>query len=52
MVRINNHLKDLTNNISALGTGINIFIPCGTFLDMLISRIIFVIRDICHADQE
>jgi len=25
---------------------------CGTFLDILTSRIIYVIRDICHADQE
>jgi len=25
---------------------------CGTFLDILTSRIIFVIRKICHADQE
>ena len=25
---------------------------CGTFLDILTSRTIYVIRDICHADQE
>jgi hypothetical protein len=25
---------------------------CGTFLDILTSRIISVIREICHADQE
>ena len=25
---------------------------CGTLFDMLTSRIISVIRDICHADQE
>ena len=25
---------------------------CGTFLDILTNRIIFVIREICHADQE
>ena len=25
---------------------------CGTFLDILTSRIIYFIRDICHADQE
>jgi hypothetical protein len=25
---------------------------CGTFLDILTSRTIYIIRDICHADQE
>ena len=27
-------------------------VDCGTFLDILISRTIYVIRDICHAAQE
>lgn len=27
-------------------------VDCGTLFDMLTSRIIYVIRDICHADQE
>jgi hypothetical protein len=27
-------------------------LDCGTFLDILTSRTIYVIRDICHADQE
>ena len=34
------------------GTFLDILTDCGTFLDILTSRTIYVMREICHADQE